>query len=406
MRLNDKSTAGNKGISVRGDCFITFDPHLETEIDIQISSRVQSMFGIAIEALAKKVVQFYGIQRGVLTIEDAGAFDFVLAARLEACIRKACSSDRKFLPDMLPENLYSSNENRIRMSRLYVPGNTPKMMINAGIHKPHGVILDLEDSVAPDKKDEARILVRNALRQVDFYGAERMVRINQLPLGLVDLEEVAENNLHVVLVPKCESADDISQVNEKIDCIFGKRPISQKIFLVPIIESAKGVLNADKIACSADNIIGLSIGLEDYAADLGVTRSIEGQESFYARAHLVTVCKAFGIQAMGSVFSDVNDFEGLRNAAIRFKSLGFSGMSCIHPAQIKIVHEAFSPSNEEIVKAKGIVKASDLALESGDGVVALNGKMIDAPVVIQAHKVIHAATQLGLLSENWSEEDE
>ena len=394
-------TAGNKGPKVRGDCFITFEPESGNGIDIQVESRVQILFGDAIEAVARNVLQFFGIDKGTLLIEDAGALDFVIAARIEACVKQFVDTDKDFLPEMLPANVYASSRKRLRLSRLYLPGNSPKMMINAGIHTPHAVILDLEDAVAAAKKDEARLLVRNALRQVDFYGAERMVRINQLPLGLKDLEQVAAHGVHLILIPKCESAEEVLAVNACLEKIRAEKSLSGEIFLMPIIESAKGVLNAERIAAAADNIVSMAIGLEDYAADLGVQRTNEGIESFYARSHLVTVCKAYGIQAIDSVFSDVGDTDALRQNVQRSKTLGFEGMGCIHPRQIKVIHEGYAPEEQEIDKAKAIVTAFEKATQDGIGVVSLGTKMIDAPVVERAQQTIAAAIQLGKLSQDW-----
>ena len=394
-------TAGNKGTKVRGDCLITFDPEADKDLAIRVDSRVDILFGKAIAATARKVFDFFSIEKGDVHIEDAGALDFVLAARIEACIKKAFPVEHNFLPDILPANQYGSARKQLRQSRLYLPGNTPKMMINAGIHHPHAVILDLEDAVAVDKKDEARLLVRNALRQVDFYGAERMVRINQIPRGLTDLDQVVPHNVHVILIPKCESSAEIEQVNDRIEAIKSGEKLEQEVFLMPIIESAKGVLNAEKIAAAGKNIVALAIGLEDYTADLGVRRSTEAIESLYARSHLVNVCKAYDLQAIDSVFSDVGDTEGLKQTVQRSKTLGFEGMGCIHPRQIRIIHDGYSPDEEEILKSKTIVKAFEEALGEGKGVVSVGTKMIDAPVVEKAQQTIMAAIQLGKLSEDW-----
>lgn len=404
--MNTVVVAGNKGPTVRGDCQVAFDPVATRRLEIQVQSRVKRLFGDAIVALAENVCEFFGIDRGLLHIEDTGALDFVLAARIEACLKQFRPSDKNFLPEMIEANRYSSDRHRLRLSRLYLPGNTPKMMINAGIHKPHAIILDLEDAVAVEKKDEARLLVRNALRQVDFYGAERMVRINQLPRGLDDLEQVVPHGVHVILVPKCEAPDEIVQVNLALDRICAANGITDDIFLMPIIESARGVLNAEKIAESGKNIVALAIGLEDYTADLGVRRTAEGLESLYARSHLVNVCKAYGIQAIDSVFSDVGDMDGLAQTVLRSKALGFDGMGCIHPRQISVIHGNYAPSTSEIERAQKIVRAFENAREKGDGVVSLGTKMIDAPVVAKAQQIISAAVSLNKLGADWRVENE
>jgi citrate lyase subunit beta/citryl-CoA lyase len=268
------------------------------------------------------------------------------------------------------------------------------MMLNAGIHQPDGIILDLEDSVAPGKKAEARLLVRNALCQVDFYGAERMVRINQLPAGLEDLDEVVPWNLHLVLLPKCEHASQVAQVAERIQNILKAHKLDREVYLMPIIESALGVENAFEIATASKTVVAMAIGLEDYTADLGVKRSESGQESLYARTRLVNACKAAGIQPIDSVYSDVANMEGLLKNVETSRSLGFEGMGCIHPRQVPVIQEAFLPSEEEIEKARKIVEAFEEAEARGSGVVALGSKMIDAPVVKRAQKTLKLASLL------------
>ena len=403
--MNDVLAAGNKGPKVKGDCYVTFDPLHGAELKVVVQSKVNSLFGESIQSLAMQMLAYYGIEQGYLHIDDSGAFDFVIAARIEACVKKAVITDKNYLPSMIPENTNASSKRRLRLSRLYIPGNTPKMIINAGVYHPNAVILDLEDAVAIAKKDEARLLVRNALRQVDFYGAERMVRINQLPLGLTDLEQVVPHAVQVILVPKCESGDEVRQVNDKIAQIKENESIGHDIYLMPIIESSKGVLNAVEIASSGSNVIALAIGLEDYTADLGVKRTLDGMESLYARSHLVNVCKAHGIQAIDSVFSDVGASESLKENVLHSKALGFEGMGCIHPRQIKIIHESYAPATDEIEKAKQIVMAFENATEKGMGVVSLGTKMIDPPVVERAQQTIASAIALGKLSDRWRVEN-
>jgi citrate lyase subunit beta/citryl-CoA lyase len=274
-------------------------------------------------------------------------------------------------------------------------------MINAGLHSADGIILDLEDSVSPEKKDEARILVRNALRQINFYGAERMVRINQGEIGLEDLHFVIPHNVNLVLLPKCESAEYIKQVENEIAEIKSKLNLKNHVFLMPIIESALGIENSFEIARGSENVVAVAIGLEDYTADLGVSRTAEGKESFYARTRLVVAAKAAGIQPIDSVFSDVEDMEALKQNVLVSKSLGFEGMGCIHPRQIPIIKQGFAPDEGEIEKSKKIVLSFEAAKLKGLGVVALGSKMIDPPVVARAQKIIDLAVRLDLLSSDW-----
>jgi len=395
------ANAGNKGDKVRSDCFMELELTDSGGIQIELKSKVTALFGADIRKNAQEMLRFFGIANARLSIEDSGALPYVLAARLEAIINQLIKTNKPFLLPLIEENNYHSSKEKFRFSRLYLPGNSPAMMINAGIHKPNGIILDLEDSVAFEKKPEARFLVRNALLQVDFFGAERMVRINQMPAGLDDLEYIIPYNTHLILLPKCESADQIITLENEINRIQTACGQNNTIFIMPIIESALGVEKAFEIACASENIVALAIGLEDYTADLGVQRTIGGTESLYARTRLVNACKAAGIQAIDSVFSDVGDMEALFTNVKNSKSLGFEGMGCIHPRQIEIIHKGFAPDNEEIEKSKKIVNAFDTAKEKGLGVVSVGTKMIDAPVVKRAQKTIDLAIKLGMLSKNW-----
>jgi citrate lyase subunit beta/citryl-CoA lyase len=396
-------TTGNKGKTVRSDCFVTLELKDSGGLDIQLESKVEVMYGNANRKLAREILTFFGIKNAILKIEDSGALPLVLAARIEAAIKKLISSEKEYLPEMLLENKYSTMRDRNRFSRLYLPGNSPTLMINAGIHHPDGIILDLEDAVAPDKKDEARYLVRNALRGIDFYGAERMVRINQGERGLDDLEWLIPHNVNLILLPKCENPEQIKDINKKIDSISKKAKRQDPVWIMPIIESALGVMNAFAIAGAAENLVSLAIGLEDYTADLGTKRTKEGTESFFARSMVVNAARAAGIQPIDSVFSDVGDMEGLKQNVLMSKALGFDGMGCIHPRQINVIHDNFAPSGDEIEKAKKIVAAYHKAIEQGLGVVSLGTKMIDPPVVKRALNTINLAVKMNKLTENWRE---
>ncbi|MGB9082657.1 MAG: aldolase/citrate lyase family protein [Desulfuromonadaceae bacterium] len=404
--FNKLVSAGNKGKGVSCDCHVSLELLETGGIKLSLDSKVGSLYGDRIESLCRDMLRHFGIEHATIMVEDSGAYDFVISARVEACVRQLARVDKAYLPELIPENMYASRPDKMRFSRLYIPGNSPKMMINGGIYGAHGIILDLEDAVAPQKKDEARLLVRNALRHVDFYGAERMVRINQLPRGLEDLEEIVPHNVHVILLPKCESKEQILEVNEKIQAIQRQYGLDGEIYLMPIIESALGVIKAYEIATAADNVVAVALGLEDYCADLGVPRTAEGAESLYAKSHVVNACRAAGVQAIDSVFSDFQDEEGLRRTVLHSKSLGYEGIGCIHPNQIKPVHESFAPLDAEIGKAKEIALVFERAEKQGLGVVSLGSKMIDPPVVKRAVQLIDRAIALGKIPRNWRPEGE
>lgn len=395
------ASAGNYGEGIRSDCHVEISLKDTGGIDLDLKSKVAVMFGKAIREQVLEMARFFRLQHAGIRIMDSGALPFVIAARLEAAIKKLITSSNDYLLPELKENKQATPKDRKRISRLYIPGNAPHLMINAGIHKPDGIIFDLEDAVAPDKKYEARFLVRNALRNLNLYGAEKMVRVNQFPKSLDDLDHIVPHFINLILVPKCESKEEILEINQKLASL---NP-AHRVWLMPIIESALGIIHSFEIATAADNIAAMAIGLEDYTADLGIQRTSTGKESFYARSHIVNACKAARIQAIDSVYSDVANTEGLKETVLESKSLGFDGMGCIHPRQIAIIHEHFAPSSGELEKAKKIFLAFREASEKGLGVVSLGTKMIDPPVVKQAKYTIDMAVSRGMLPENWLKEE-
>lgn len=405
--MKTTAQAGMRGADVRSDCWVEITLKNEGGISINVKSKVEAMYGNSIRELATKACEFFNLKNADVLIEDAGALPFILMARIEAAIRRLMPGMKKsFLPEMKPFAKYETKRDRFRRSRLYLPGNSPKLMLNAGIHNPDGVILDLEDSVSPAEKDVAAILVRNALHQVNFYGAERMVRINQLPKGLDDLQFIVPHNVHVILIPKCESAEQVQQVDREVQIILNENGVEKQVYYMPIVESALGILNAYQIATAAKNVVALTIGLEDYTADIGTERTVDGKESLWARSMIVNAARAARVQPIDTVFSDVADMEGLKQSVIEAKSLGFDGKGCIHPRQIQPIHEAFAPTNEQIDKAKKIVRAFEKAEAEGLAVVSLGSKMIDPPVVKRALHTVQLAISVNKLVENWREEEE
>lgn len=397
--------AGKRGPKVRSDCWVRYEPKRSGGLKIELKSKVAPMYGTSIKELAIDVLKTLHKNNAHLIIEDTGALAFVIAARIETAVKRFHKNEMaSFIPEMKEHCLYSSSRERFRRSRLYLPGNEPKFFLNAGLHNPDGIILDLEDSVAPSEKDAARIIVRNALRQVNFFGVERMVRINQLPLGLEDLKIICPHNVHLILIPKCETAQQVQEVESIIKATLEKTKEKREIFLMPIIESALGVFNALSIATASKSIVALTVGLEDYTADIGAERTIDGKESLWARSTIVNAARAAGIQPIDTVFSDVDDMKALKNASLEAKMLGFDGKGCIHPRQIPVINEAFSPSKIEIEKAKKIVRAFDDAKDKNLGVVSLGSKMIDPPIVKRAIRTIEMAIATELLIENWKDE--
>jgi citrate lyase subunit beta/citryl-CoA lyase len=380
---------------VRSDVWVEVEPRERGAVQVELRSRVAVYYGDAIRAQVREVLHALGASHARVTVDDSGALPFVIAARVEAALARSGAPLRG---DARPRRMVAtpapSSRGRLRRSRLYVPGNEPKYFVNAGLYGPDGVILDLEDSVHHEEKDAARLLVRNALRAVDFRGAERMVRINQLPLGLKDLVAVAPERPDLILLPKTERAEQIREVDTALDKLTGKDR-ERAPWLMPILETAAGIENALEIARASRRVVALTLGLEDYAADLGVPRSADGEESAWARRRLVNAARAAGVQPIDSVYGDVDDSDGLRRWAEASRRLGYQGMGCLHPRQIEVIHRAYAPGAEELERARRIVAAFEQAQAEGLGVVSLGSKMIDPPVVKQAQRLVALADEAG-----------
>jgi len=271
-------------------------------------------------------------------------------------------------------------------------------MLNARIHKPDAVILDLEDSVPAPDKDAALAVVRNALYALDFGYCERMVRINPLPAGLEEVEPLVHAGVNVILIPKCESAEQVKSVDARISSALSSlatRNSQLETYLMPIVETCEGMFKAREIAGASPRIVALTYGLEDYLLDLGGIKTPAGLESLWARSQVANAAKAAGVQAIDTVFADVDDMAALRASCQAAKELGFEGKGCIHPRQIQVVNDEFTPSAAEVEKAQRIVLAFKEAQAQGRNVVNVGSKMIDPPVVERALRTIAMAEAMG-----------
>ena len=294
----------------------------------------------------------------------------------------------------------------MRRSMLFLPGNTPNMLINGHYLGADAVIFDLEDAVSPSEKDAARILVRNALRVLDRNGVESIVRINSVDTSYwqQDIATILPESPDLLLLPKASTPQDVlavdaymTQIEESIDVEQGT------IGLMLLIETALGVENAYAVASCCDRVKALFLGEADLTADLQCKRTKDGAEIAYARARLVVAARAAGIDVYDTPFTDVNDDEGISVDAARAKAYGFTGKAAISPRHIEAINTTFSPSQEEIDYAYDVVEAIRVAKEQGKGAIALRGKMIDAPIVARAQRTIAMAEALGM---DWRRQDE
>lgn len=280
---------------------------------------------------------------------------------------------------------------KTRRTMLFIPGNNPSMILNGSIFGSDSIIYDLEDAVSPAEKDSARILLRNILSKGKFENVENVVRINALNTEFwkKDLDEMLSVDIDVVLVPKIEYKEDIHRVENYIEEVGKRLNIdTDEILIMPLIESALGIENAFEIAKSSKKIVALFLGAEDLTSDIGAKRTKKGYEIFYSRSRIIIAAKAAGIDVIDTPFTDVNDSEGLLLDARFAKDLGFTGKSIISPRHIDIVNKVFTPSLEDYEYAKRVLYTIKKAEKEGKGVVALDGKMIDAPIVHRAQQVI------------------
>ncbi|MDR1730650.1 MAG: HpcH/HpaI aldolase/citrate lyase family protein [Synergistaceae bacterium] len=290
-------------------------------------------------------------------------------------------------------------DNKLRRSGLYIPGSNPAMMFNAALYGADTIALDLEDSIAVNEKDATRILVRNALRRIDFENTEITVRINALttPFAVEDLETIIPCAPAGIRLPKAESAEYVQKADQLIGEIEEKNNLprgSTKLML--LIETANGIYNLEEIAEASSRTVSLEFGAEDYATDLRAKRTLNPSEFTYAREKIVVVARKIGIQALDTVYSDINNDEGLTEESVYVMNMGYDGKFAIHPRQVGIINKVFTPSDREIEHALRVLEAIEEANRRQAGVVSLNGKMIDAPVEIRARKVIEMAQAAGV----------
>ncbi len=285
---------------------------------------------------------------------------------------------------------------KVFRSFLIMPGNNPGMLVKSRYYKADAIIFDLEDAVAPMEKDAARNLVAETLKAIDFYDKTIMVRINPVDVcGFADLQAVIPSKPKAIFVPKVETPEQVLEVAEEMAKYETEETGEIPIFA--IIETAKGMRNVHSIANASPRVAGLCLGAEDYTADLGAVRTRENKEIFYARSKMVIAARAAGIQVMDTPFVDIEDKVGLEEDATYAREMGMSGKVCINPRQVATVNTVFSPTPKLIKWAQRIIAVFEEAQRNNSGVITLDGKMVDLPIVIQAEKIIEQAKAYNLL---------
>lgn len=288
---------------------------------------------------------------------------------------------------------------RLRRTMMFVPGSNAGMLRDAPIYGADSIMFDLEDSVSLNEKDSARTLVHFALKTFDYSSVETVVRINSLEtVGKLDIEAMVLAGINVIRLPKTENAQDILDVEAVIQKVEEENGIEVGTTkMMAAIESPGGALNAREIAQSSNRLIGIALGAEDYVTSMKTKRSPEGTELLFARSMILHAAREAGIAAIDTVYSDVNNEEGLRAEVEHIKQLGFDGKSVINPRQIPVVNSVYAPTEKEIQDAKEIIWGIREAEAKGSGVIAVNGQMVDKPIVERAERVIALAKAANLI---------
>jgi citrate lyase subunit beta/citryl-CoA lyase len=285
---------------------------------------------------------------------------------------------------------------RTLRSLLFVPGNREKLIDKAKAIAADAIILDLEDSVPPDEKESARALIRASIESV-AQNHEVFVRVNSVSTPFLDsdLRAVVTKGLAGIIPPKVESPEELKKVATMIEAQERDAGLTAgSVKLLPLIETAKGILKASKIATASPHLIGISFGAEDFTLDMGIERTREGSELGYARSVIALACRAADVMAVDTVYSHFRDTEGLMKEARLVRQMGFQGKLVLHPDQVEPVNRIFSPSDEEVAKARKVVEAFNAALKQGSAVAVLDSRMIDPPVAERARKTIALAERI------------
>ena len=291
---------------------------------------------------------------------------------------------------------------RLRRTMMFVPGNNPAMVKDAGIYGADSIMFDLEDAVSMAEKDAARDLVYEALQTQDYGDAELVVRVNgqDTPYYANDVRAMVKAGIDVVRLPKAEDAEMVKKLDADITAAekeFGREEGST--MLMAAIESAKGVINAYQIASASDRMMGIALSAEDYTTDMKTHRYPDGAELVFARNMVLHAARAAGVAAFDTVFTNMNDTEGFYRETEYIHQLGFDGKSLVNPRQIPMVNKVYEPTKKEIENAKNVENAIKEAKLKGSGVISMNGQMVDRPVVLRAERVMRLAKASNLIDE-------
>lgn len=372
------TTVGRCGEGVRGDCEVSVED--SSALQVEIRSLVGELFGDSLQAQVDRVLAVFGNPSVRLLLRDAGALPFAIEARLEAALAIHLGEELPPLTSRTP----NVRGDRLRRTRLYVPGDGSKLIPNAMLYGADTILLDLEDSVAPSAKTPARAMVRRALASLDWGDADVAVRINAGELGCEDVRIVAAG-VDTLVIPKAEEPEELALLAAMLD------DMGVPARLVPIVESARGVLRTFEIASASPRIVAVALGLEDLTADLGVARTVEGTETAWARGAFIAGCRAAGVAPLNSVISVIDDADAVERYARESAAMGFEGIGCIHPGQVAPAHRGFAPNTADVDRARRLVSQYEDALAAGKGAIAFEGGMVDVPVYERARRTLQRA---------------
>lgn len=291
---------------------------------------------------------------------------------------------------------------RLRRTMMFLPGNNPSMLTDAHIYRPDSIMIDLEDAVSINQKDVARMLVYHALKRINYGDTETVVRVNGLntPFGRQDVIAMVKAGVDVIRLPKTDTPDEIKEVDELISEVEEEIGVQGRTLMMAAIESATGVINAVDIAKASPRMMGIALGAEDYVTNLKTTRSSHAMELYFAREHILHAARNAGLYALDTAFADINNMERFKEEVRFIKDLGFDGKSVVHPKQIQVVHDIYTPTEKEIEKALRVIAGAKEAEAKGSGVIAVDGKMVDGPIITRAYRVIDLAKANGILKED------
>ncbi|VGC94326.1 citrate lyase subunit beta [Klebsiella pneumoniae] len=361
------------------DVMVRIGPAAQPGIQLEIDSIVKQQFGAAIEQVVRETLAQLGVKQANVVVDDKGAGMCFASSRTGRGAARGATDPITMEPAMKP-----------RRSMLFIPGANAAMLSTSFVYGADAVMFDLEDAVSLREKDTARLLVYQALQHPLYQDIETVVRINPLntPFGLADLEAVVRAGVDMVRLPKTDSKEDIHELEahvERIERECGREVGSTK--LMAAIESALGVVNAVEIARASPRLAAIALAAFDYVMDMGTSRG-DGTELFYARCAVLHAARVAGIAAYDVVWSDINNEEGFLAEANLAKNLGFNGKSLVNPRQIELLHQVYAPTRKEVDHALEVIAAAEEAETRGLGVVSLNGKMIDGPIIDHARKVV------------------